>query len=326
MNATLNVATKVLAFLDSQVSSNPRLRAVDWTRDLSGIAVEDPRSQALRLDAGTSQTIFDGTRTLTVDNTTAFSLTLSTLDAATRYRLARTAGTAPGFRTDRSLTPAGMTFTLVATANATLTVASSAPVFGAVVSGDQVFIPGLTTGDAAGPFNVQNAGFWTVLSAPDSQHLTLVRPAGTDFEGVSEVVTVVANTDFQACTAAGVQVGDVLDLLSGFSVATSFNIVAVTAGWVEFSSSVPLANETGVIPTASGIAIYSDLRNFLYLESSQEIAVRLNGDTGSTQRVQPLDASDPTRPGVFMKWGPAFKLVVVNRSASAADILVIHAK
>ena len=328
MQGTLNVTTKIVAFADSQTTSQPSMRFVDWTRDISGTPVDDPKSEGHRIEALGQKTLFDGSRTTTLDGTTAFSISLLAVDSASRYRITHTGGTAPGFRTGRALTPSGIALTFTVGANGTLNVASAAPVFGSVVSGDEVFIPHTTTGDAANVISPINAGEWQVLAAVDSQHITLTRFAGEDFSAVSEVVTPTANSQLQAFGAAGVQIGDSVDISDGFNTGTqkTFTVYGVADTFIEIVSTVPLAQESGVIPGASGMAFYTETKKVLYIEVNQEAVVRVNGDTGNTQRVSPMDSSDPRKPGQYYRTGPTWSLVVVNRSTSPLDITVIHAE
>ena len=82
MQALLNFTTKILAFGDPQASSNPSLRFIDWTRNVSGVAVNNPKVESHRVDPGATVSVFSGIRTLTIDGTTAFSLALLGLDGA----------------------------------------------------------------------------------------------------------------------------------------------------------------------------------------------------------------------------------------------------
>jgi hypothetical protein len=328
MDANLNVTTKITAFADPTISSNPRLKFVDWTRDISGISVHDPKSEAHQIDASTSKTIFSGVRTTTLDGTTAFSVALLPIDAASRYRFTFTGGTNPSLRTGRALTPSGVQLTITANANATLDIVSASPLFGAVVAGDYVFIPHTTTGDAANIISVINAGYWQVLSVNSTTSITLVRLVGEDFSGITETVTPNSNAQLRAFSSAGVQVGDSVDISAGFSVATqkTFEVASVTDSFFEIVSSSPLPAQTGILPGAAGLIFYTETKEFLYIEASQEIVVRLNGDTGNTQRVAPVDASDPAKPGVYMKRGPVFSLTIVNRSSVPVNVTIIHAE
>lgn len=326
--ATINIAVKIIAFGDEQINSNPRLRYVDWLRDLSGISVTDPRAEAHRIEVGGSRTLFDGTRATTIDGTTAFSLALLPLDGGSRYRITHTGGTNPTFRTPRNLAPTGNQLTWVVNTNQTVTLTSAAPLFAAVVAGDEIFVPNTTTGDTANLISVLNSGYWQVLGVTSTTELVLVRPAGVAFSAISEVVTPISNSQLRAYSAAGVQVGDSVDISAGFSAATrqTFPVLAVTDSFVEILSSMPLPAEASILPTATGMMFYQEVKSFLYLEASQTVIVRINGDTSDKQRVEPVDASDPARPGIFMKQGPVWLLTVVNRSSTAVDITAIHAE
>lgn len=329
MDASLNVTTKIIAFADQTISSNPRLRFVDWTRDISGISVRDPKTEAHQLDGGATRTIFDGVRSTTLDGTSAFGVALLAVDPATRYRFTHTAGTSPTLRTGRALTPNTMTLTFTVNANQTMTVASSAPLFASVIAGDGVFIPHTTTGDSANVLSVLNAGYWQVLSVESTSSLTMVRLTGETFEGAAEAILMTDNSQFRAYSAAGVQVGDSVDISSVlFSTAArkTFEVVAVTDAFFEVVSAMPLPVQSGILPTATGMIFYTETKEFLYIEASQDCVIRCNGSTDNTQRISPVDPSDPTKPGVYMKRGPTFSLVLVNRSDTPCNVTIIHAE
>lgn len=328
MDSTLNVSTKILAFADAEISSNPRLKNVDWYRDISGMPVADPRSEAHSIAPGASKTIFDGTFASTIDGTTAFDLTLSTLDAS-RYRIAHSAGTAPGIRTGRALALNGISVTFTVNSNATMTVSVPAgPDFTAVQVGDHVFVPHTTTGDASSPVSVLNAGYWEVLAKASSVNITLVRPTGTDFEGITQTVALTSSAQLRAYSAAGVQIGDSVDITAGFSLSTrkTFEIVVVTDLFVEIVSTTALAAQAGILPGATGLVFFSTNKLFLYIEANQECAVRVNGDTGNYQRLSPPDASNTLWPAQYMRRGPTWLLTIVNLSATTVNVMVIHAE
>jgi len=324
--STLNISRRILAFEDAVANNNPMRRSVDWSRSVLGVPVEKPSSVTLFVDPLTEVSIFDGARVLTTDNLSEFALSLSLL-ATDRYRLAWTGtGAAPGFRTDRGLTLSGGDLTITLQANQTAVVThTGGAVFGAVVAGDVLFIPGVTTGDTA-LFDSMNEGFWTVLAANASQ-LTVARTSGTVFEGLTETVTVASDDQVQAFSSAGVQVGDTLELSAGFVSTTrrTYQVVEVTSGWVEFYSSLPLAAETAV-PTIAGLGVYTDAKRYFFLETDQEVAVKLNGETDETTRVEPWLAANDSLPGSFEKTGIVFSCSVKNRSTARAKITVITAQ
>ena len=329
MDAFLNVTMKLLAFGDKSLNSNPRLRYVDWNRDASGIQVRDPKAESHSIDPGATKLIFDGTRATTISGSTAFAVTLSPLDPS-RYRIAWTGGTNPTFRTDRSLTLNGIAVTIAAQANSTviMTVPAGPPDFTGVNAGDTVFIPDASTGDAAGPFSPLNGGYWQVLAVLSSTSLSLARFAGTDFSATNEVVTLTANSQLQAFSTAGVQVGDKVDISAGFATTTrtTFEVIAVTQTFIEVISTTALPPETAITPGTSGMIFYTDAKSFLYVEADQEAAVRLNGSTDSSQRLSPIEAGNPDRPGIFLKRGPAWSLSIVNRAPVTLNVVVIHAE
>lgn len=328
MNAFLNVTLKLLAFGDKSVNSNPRLRYVDWSRDASGIQVRDPKSESHSIDPGATKLIFDGTRPTTIGGTTAFSVTLSPLDPS-RYRIAWTGGTNPGFRTDRSLALSGVSVTVAPQANGTVILSVPVgPDFTGVVAGDTVLIPDASTGDASGPFSALNGGRWLVLAVLDSRTLSLARPPGADLSSTAEVVPVTANSQLQAFSTVGVQVGDKVDVSLGFALVTrkTFDVVAVTSTYIEVISTSALPPETGIVPTSAGMVFYTDSKSLVYVEVDQEAAVRLNGSTDNSQRLSPIEAGNSDRPGIFLKRGPAWSLSIVNRSSVTLNAVVVHAE
>jgi len=325
----LNLTTKIVAFSDQVASSNPLQKNVDWTRDIQGIFVSNPKSDGFTVDPGSSLLIFNGLRTTTIDGTTTFAVTLSSLDQSV-YRFTVTAGTPMGTRTDRALTLNGIAVTFAANINQTadVTVPALAPFdFSAVSAGDTVFVPGPTTGDASTPFSVLNQGFWQVLSVVNSKHLVLARFAGEQFSGTSETQTLTASSQFQAFSSTGVQVGDTVDISAGFSPGThrTFVVKTVTSQFFEIVSTTPIAQESGIMPGATGLIFYTQGRTFLYIETDQEAAVQVNNDFGQTQRISPIVAADPAQVGVYMKRGAVFALTLVNRSTSPLHALVISA-
>lgn len=324
MDAQLRFSSNVLAFADTEITSDPTQRYVDWSRS-TVVDVENPQQYSRVIAPGDTLEIFSGVRATSINGTTEFDLTLSTL-SEDRYRFTYNGtGANPAFRTNRNLTPNGHTLTWVVNINETLTLTSSqAGEFSAVQSGDVLFVPGVSTGDSAGPFNVLNEGFWEVVSATGTT-LQLVRPDGTSFSGYSQVVVSTANSNLMAYSAAGVQVGDTVDISIGFSspVLKAFTIDRVTPGWFEIisTSALPVA-ETGA-PTASGMLFYSNAKRFIKIESDQECIVRVNGDTSNYCRVSPWTAGDSSYVGEFVKVGPTWSLSVVNRSSSSLNLTVI---
>lgn len=325
----LNLTLKSTAFADQPSVSNPNRRHYDWGVSQTGLPVANPKSTPYSIPPNSSQSIFSGTRSTSLDDTTVLTLAVSTL-SANRYRFTNTSGTAPVFRTARSVTPNGHTATWTANSNATSTLTSSTTGdFTNVVAGDTLFVPGLTTGDSAGPMSPLNEGFWLVLSKNGtSTTLQLMRPTGTDYSGISEAVSITSNTQLVFFSAAGVQTLDTVDISAGFSlpVRQAYVIQAVTPTWFEVIATGTLPVSEVATPTTSGIAFYSSAKRFVMVEVDQEAAIQYNGDSSTTNRVSPIVPGDPDGKGFSYKWGATWSLTVVNRSSNVLELNVLTAE
>lgn len=314
--AILDIYQQIVAYSDTARTNNPTKRHVDWHPEIVAMTVSNPLSESFEVLPGETVSPFSGTRSTAIDGTTAFAITYNSTKE--RYRITRTGGTAPAFRTDRGLALTGeeITVTINNNAVAVFTI-SGAGVFTGTQVGDTVFVPNASTGDSANILSELNSGFWTVL-AVTSKTLTLRRRANEDFQGVAEVVTLTANAQIQAYSAAGVQIGDKLEITAGFSAVTqkTFEIAEVTPGWVEFTSGSSLPLETTIIPAAAGMTFYTKAKRYVRVETDQEAVVRFNGDSGNTNKVTPWVAGDATQVGWVEKIGLVHSLVIVNKSTT----------
>lgn len=328
MQAFANVTRKIQAYGDKTINSQPRLKYVDWNRDVSGQLVSNPRSESVSVDPGGTVQVFSGVRSTTVGSGTTWAVSLSPLDPS-RYRFTWTGGQNPGLRTDRglSLNAIAVTFTPNLNNTVDVTVPGASPFdFGSVVAGDYFFVPGPATGDGTTPFSVMNQGLWQVLSVPDSDHIVVTRPVGSPFTATLEVQTPTSNTQLIAFSAAGVQAGDTVDISAGFPLALekAFQIVAVTSSWFEVISTSPLPASSGNIPGTAGMIFYDVAKTYVYLEADQEAAVQVNGDTGQSNRISPVEAGNTDRPGWYEKRGVTWSLSIVNRSAVQMNATIVH--
>jgi hypothetical protein len=330
MDAVLNLHTKLLAFGDKTINSNPRLRAVDWEREALGIPVKDPESKGHQILAGSSKVIFDGTRSTTIDGTTSFSIGINFANPSL-YRITHTGGTNPTFKTGRGLTLTGIALTFAVNPNnlVTLSLPMAAPFdFTNVQPGDVIFIPHTSTGDAANVINILNSGYWQVLAKADNLTLSLTRDPNTFFEGVGETVTLTSNSQIRAFSSTGVQVGDSVAISAGFSISTqkTFTVSAVTDLFIEITSTLPLPSETNIVPGVSGMLFYTENKRIVYIEADQECVVRLNGDSGNTQRISPIEPGNASKPGMYLKSGDVFSMTIVNKSFATLNVLVVSAE
>lgn len=324
--ATLQLFSLTVAHGDSTSSNNPALKYLDWKRSLVGVSVSNPKTEALVIPAGGEKTVFDGTRPTLFDDTWDFDLKLHP-SAPNRYRIDADRQNA-AFKTSRNLDCDGVQLTLTIQSNNTMliTAGGAASPFGGLQSGDIVFIPGTLTGDPVGPFSVLNEGEWVVL-ASTNQTVTLTRPAGQDFSGMSQVVTPVI-TDICAYKNDIVQVGDKMEISAGFAANArrTYTIAAVTESWVEFISDVPLAAQADIIPTMAGLRFYSSGKKFIRIEADQDTVVRMNGDTTDNVKMSPWTAGDPALVAEFTKVGPTYSLKIVNKSSQTLNAVVISAE
>ena len=326
MPASLSLYSLTLVSGDSLASNSPALQFVNWKRSLRDVQVQDPRTERISLSPGEELLVFDGVRNTNINATTELDLTLSTL-ASDVYRFAwNGSGTAPGFRFEKAADATGVQLTLTANANGSMTVLAASAIFASAFVGDELFIPGMMTGDSSTPFSSLNQGRWVVLGVGGSlDTLTIARPSGESFQGVSEVVTPTDKYQFLLYTQGGVQVGDGLDVSVGFNASAlkTYEIVGVTSRWVEVKSTEPLAEETGITPDFEGFSIFSAAKRYLRIEADQDAVLRLNGDTSSSVRVSPWAAGDPDQVGEFTKTGPTWSLSVLNRSSQVLNLTVI---
>jgi hypothetical protein len=313
--STLNVITSTVGFDDATASNNPQRRSPDWRRSFPGMPADMVAGVPFTVDPLQEVSLFSGARSLTANSSTDYDLENVPVLGTSRYRLTwGGAGTAPGFRTARTLALSGGNLVVTYQANQTVTLSSNlGAVFGALQVGDDVFLPGTSTGDT-GPFDPLNEGLWTVLVAGASG-VTLGRPDGTVFSGATETVAVADDAEVQAFSVLGVQIGDTVDISSGFSASAqrAYEIVSVTATRIEFVSTTPLGDETAV-PGTSGLAIYSAAKFFVQIEADQECALKYNGATGNGCRLTPRVASDQDHVGFDLKMGTVYSLSVKNLS------------
>jgi hypothetical protein len=319
--STLNLALRLLAFDDAVLSSNPQKRTVDRNYLLEGLSTGRPLSYPLTLAPGAVATVFDGARTLSADGTTQLQLVLSPLSPS-RYRLKWTgSGTNPAFKTERAFAASGFTLTLTLNADQTLVVSGAGPAYGTVQVGDQVLIPGVATGDVAGPFDPLNVGYWSAIGVSGSS-MTLARTGGWS-GGLGGAVAITSNDQIVVFAPDRVQVGDTLEILGAFSTASrrTFPVVAVSPRWVDILSTVPVAGEVVTLGSPANLAAYAAARQMVVLEADQLLGVAVNGVSGL--KLDPMTWSDGSRLGLLILTGPVWKLEVTNLTTQDATGLAI---
>ena len=324
----LSESTALVIYNDPAANNNPQYRFADWKRSNLNVPVINPLESQYRIQPGTSQILFSGSHSTSIDATTVFAITLNNALPST-YRITSTSGTAPAFRVARSYSAAAQPLTLTVNNNSTLDITGGVSfTAGGIVAGDNVFIPGVITGDSASPFSVLNGGAWVVL-AVSAGKLTLGRPPTVSFSGVSEAVTPASAPQFLVFAPTGVLIGDNLEISLGFSSVTqnTYQVTNVTPTWVEFSSTLNLPLESAIQPTAPGMVFYLANKRYVRIEVDQEAAVRFNTDvSGASQanRLSPRIVADQANVGYMIKWGTTWALEVQNRSRSSVMIVTVH--
>jgi hypothetical protein len=325
--STLSVTNRFLAYEDQSSTNNPQQRPFDWSRQMQGVPIDNPACDPYRIQPLKNIQVFDGSRTLSYDSLTQYSIEpLNT--ASNRYRLKWTGvGASPVFRIDRAVGFASGTVTITPQLNQCVVVTASAgAIFGSVVAGDVVYVPGLSTGDSASVFDPMNEGIWSVLSAT-STTLVLGRNPGVVYSSLAQTVTVSNNALFQVFSSDGVQLDDTLNLLEGFSpvMQQMYEIVGVTATSIDFVSGVTLPPTSTVVPGLNSIVIFENAKSWIALETDQNINVAINGSITSFT-VEPILAGDPNKVGFFQLMGTIYSLNITNKSTLPATIRVLSAE
>ena len=313
----LNFLVFLNSYSDPNSSNDPSLNNFKWDREINGLPVSNPLSQAFTLAPGETKILFNGSRTLSQDGTTQYSTSLVPLTSNT-YQLSWVGGTAPNFRTPRT-TGADATTQITVTQNGPLlTFASTGGTAlnlsgGGVQVGDNVSIGNL--------FSPVNQGVYTIVSFTATS-LTVINETGVP-EGPITLGSGFA-AQLQIYSAAGVQIGDMLVISGGFSQATQgvYVITGVTAETLQFYTTDILPVEGPI--TTQAIAVYSAAKKLIYLEADQKCTALLNGSNSC--QVSPIVINNSVNPGVLMNTSTIYSLSVTNNSLSPANLFLASAE
>lgn len=320
--STTNLMLGFLAYNDSNPGNNPMVRVFDLQYQLLGVQGSKPLAQDLIIPASSSMTIFNGTRTTSIDGTTAFDVSrpYPTLNT---YRFINSAGTAPQLRTNRAIAVDDTTVFTVSVNGPVVTLtntAGTAPDFSTVQVGDILRI------DPSAGFSASNQGRFTIIAKTTSS-ISIQNISGN---GETATLANTASNSFLIYSngSAGnqVQIGDKVVLSAGFSAATlgTYIITEVTPFWFEVSAASPngIPTESGIIPGASGIVFYSASKSVIMVAAQDRCSVRLNGDTTDNNLVEPKEVGNPNRPALYLKHGTAYSLVINNLSLNPLSVIV----
>lgn len=320
--ATLVLQSLTQAHSDSKNSNNPSLCVVNWRRSMRCVDVEAPKSQQFTITPGATVQVFQ-TTSWTSPSDTVYSLAAKQGNV---YRLSHEANQPPNFRTPRSVDLTGVEVVFEVQRNnvTTLTATAGAP-FSDIQDFDEVFIPGMMTGDGSTPFSPLNQGRWVVLaSAPDA--LVLARPQSMDFQGIDQTLTPGSASEFLAFSAAGVQAGDRVVLGPSFPVSVEgvYTLGEITANWIEFKSAKPLPTLASVTPGATGVTIIDSAIRYLRVESDQTVSVVTNGS--SPVQLTPWESGNPELVSEYVLTGLVWNLSITNDSSTKVNVTIITAE
>jgi hypothetical protein len=167
-------------------------------------------------------------------------------------------------------------------------------------------------------FNISNQGTFQIIAVTPSS-FSVINPTPI-VEGPITLGSSYA-TQLQIYGATGVQVGDTLVISSGFSPVSwgSYVITAVFAESLQFSSTAVLPQEG---PITTEVTIYSDAKQFIYIEANNPIGVSLNGSANIT--IQPFLLTScgcaKNEPGMLMLKSTIYSISVTNSGINTVNI------
>ncbi len=308
--STLNLLHSLVAYNDATsgtVNNNPKFRVADWNRNYFGLDVDKPQSQNFVISPGASLTLYDGSRTTAIDGTTTFSLT-NTQNST--YQMYYSTGTAPAFRTARSLNTTETTsFNITINNNSVVSFTqNSGPSvnFSSVVVGDILYVAGNSL------FNSVNQGYFPII-AKGSNYVQIQNPLASAESNIS--LSSNYASDFLIYSSTGIQVGDTAVISVGFSPVTlgSYQVTAIAPNFFEFVSTSPLPIETSITTTVSGLNFYNNCKFITYIETDQNCFIRFDSDSTNVATIEPL-APESNVLSMFIKTGNNYKAILTNRS------------
>lgn len=307
----LSLSVHLNVYSDSHPSNSPSLNNFKWNRAMTSLNGSNALSQALKLAPEESNTVFNNLVGLDSDSTTEYDISLKPLTSNT-YRIAWIGGTAPNFRDPRSLGIDATTQIEVTTNGPTAVFTSPA--------GTPLNTTALQVGDyvrVGSLFSVLNQGEFRVI-AKTSTSFTIESNEAIN-EGPITLGAGYASQLF-AYSGSGVQKGQTLVIKSGFSPATygSYKITDVTSEYIEFYHSSALPDESGIINP--DMDIYESSKQLLYIESTQKLAVTINGD--SACQIEPFIVNNSSSPGIFLLKSTVYSLNIVNKGTAIANVFI----
>jgi hypothetical protein len=316
----LNLLIHVNAYEDTNPSNNPSNNLCKWQRDSQGIDISEPESKSLSLPAGQAVSLFSGSISNSSDASTTWNIALKSGTSQT-YKISKASGTSPAFRVQRT-SGADATTGVTVTKNTSLITLSSTVgtslnlITGGVVVGDEVRIGSL--------FNLANQGKFKIL-ARTATSLTFEHNSGVA-EGPIVLGAGFAS-QLDIFSSDGVQVGNQVDLIAGFSLVSfsTYEITDVSPDYIEIFSLKALPTENGISNNPSALLIYNNAKSFVYIESDKKLEIKING-SATPNGLEPMAAGTALKPGVFMSSSSIKSLEITNKSQDVANIFFVTAE
>lgn len=278
------------AYSDSNASNAPSRNNFKWMRNINGLPVSNPTSVAFELAPGESRTLFSGTRTLSQDGTTEYSISLKPFTSNT-YILSWVGGTAPNFRTPRTVGSDATTEVNVAL-NGPVATFTSVPLTFASFNGQvagmttNILITAVTGGTGGNSVVLTGDGTSSITTliaawntANPSNTIALTYGDGTQIPSSGATITLTggsAPTQFNLISG-GVQVGDYVRIGDEFN--SSLNVFSQN-NWGEFQiialTATSFSINNGIAVAEGPITLGSDFANQIQIYSAQGVQI---GDT-----------------------------------------------
>lgn len=231
MGGNFSYESKIIAWQDTAAQQNPQQRVLDWHKTQVGVPFTLASSRILTVDPGQTVSL-PITAASAIAGTSSFDVTQNTVKSNT-YRFTLVAGTLVvqndlSGATNVEIAPRSDGYVAITLDLANLT----------VVAGGRIFIPGVATGDAAGPFNEANVGNWRIVSVSANGLTVIVSPLNGQ-AAVAE--TVVATGAEVQSYPVGPDVGWFVYGKQGDWYGT-FEVTGLTGTWMELKrpTTIPL--------------------------------------------------------------------------------------
>lgn len=315
-------ALKTLIFLQAYEDAScynsrtsPQRNNFKWTREINDESISNALSETFQIPAGVTQSLFSGSRTLTQDGTTQYSIALVPFNTSL-YQLTNSGGTAAGFRILRTIGTDSTSQVTTSINGPILTytfTGGTLPSLSSVVPGDNVLI-----GSDFNPLNQGTTGIWQIISTT-SNSFSVVNPNGY-VEGPITLGSGFAN-QLRIFSGSGVQIGDTLVISSGFSPVSlnAYTITLVTDYYVQFSYAGSLPAEG---PITTEVAVYSMAKSMIYMEADQNVELFINGaDSGPI--INPPVSNGKALPGLFLLNSTVWSLSISNNSINNANVTLL---